>query len=150
MPVLSSRRFLVPLAALAFAACASTPRADDPIPPANRPIASEANTVNGAQMREANVQSIEEYLNGRVPGLRVERDEQGRLSLRIRGNASAMSEPLLIIDDMQVPGGGNSDALRSLNPREILRVEVLKDASQTAMYGSRGANGVVIVKLRKK
>jgi TonB-dependent starch-binding outer membrane protein SusC len=135
MSVLPPRRLVASLAALALAACASGPKANDPVPPASRPVASSANTVSGESMRETSVSSIEEYLNGRVPGLRVERDEQGRLSLRIRGNASVASEPLLLIDDMQVPPGGNSDALRNLNPREILRVEVLKDASQTAMYG---------------
>ena len=118
--------------------------------PAPRPVDDGANAVEGEEMRATNVQSIEEYLNGRVPGLQAVRDQTGRLTLRIRGNASAESEPLLVIDGTQVQQGGNGDALRNLNPRDIARIQVLKDASETAMYGSRGANGVVIIRLRKK
>ena len=146
------RRLAASLAALALiatAACGGSKSAgQSPSPSTGRPI--ESNTVSGEEMRNTNVQSIEEYLNGRVAGLQAVRDEAGRLSLRIRGVASAEAEPLLIIDGTPVAQGANGDALRALNPRDISRVEVLKDASQTAMYGSRGANGVVVIRLRKK
>ena len=152
MPVLLPRRLLAMSllpASLLLTACGGGSGSSTSQSPSPRPIA-DANSVTGAEMRETNVQSIEEYLNGRVAGLQAVRDEAGRLTLRIRGNASVESEPLLIIEGMPVVQGGNSDALRALNPRDILRVEVLKDASQTAMYGSRGANGVVIIRLRKR
>ena len=153
--LVSTRLHRAALAALVLvaAACAGK-KTNDPVPPAtpagSRPIDDRANVVYGEEMRGGNVQTIEEYLQGRVPGLRVIRDAGGRLTLRIRDNASAESEPLLIIDGTPVQQGGNSDALRAINTREILRVEVLKDASQTAMYGSRGANGVVIIRMRKR
>ena len=132
------------------AACGGKKTGDPaPAPSPARPVDNRANTVQGDEVRNGGAQTIEEYLGGRVPGLQVGRDESGRLSLRIRGNASAESEPLLIVDGIAVQQGANSDALRNINPREIARVEVLKDASQTAMYGSRGANGVVIIRLRK-
>lgn len=141
------------LALTLAAACSSGKKAGDPVPgptpTGSRPIDDRANTVQGDEVRYSGAQTIEEYLSGRVPGLQVIRDEGGRISLRIRGNASAESEPLLIIDGTAVTQGNNSDALRNIDVREISRVEVLKDASQTAMYGSRGANGVVIVRLRK-
>ena len=151
MPVPTPRILLSALALSATVACGGSGGSGTRTPsPEPRPIDAGANAVSGEDMRATNVQSIEEYLNGRVPGLQAVRDQAGRLSLRIRGNASAESEPLLIIDGTQVQQGGNGDALRNLNPREIARIEVLKDASQTAMYGSRGANGVVIIRLRKK
>ena len=147
MPVPTSRLLLSALALAAAIACGGGSGSRTPSP---RPIDAGANAVSGDDMRATNVQSIEEYLNGRVPGLQAVRDNAGRLTLRIRGNASAESEPLLIIDGTQVQQGGNGDALRNLNPRDIARVQVLKDASQTAMYGSRGANGVVLITLRKQ
>ena len=147
MPVPTSRLLLSALALAATIACGGGSGSRTPSP---RPIDAGANAVSGDDMRATNVQSIEEYLNGRVPGLQAVRDNAGRLTLRIRGNASAESEPLLIIDGTQVQQGGNGDALRNLNPRDIARVQVLKDASQTAMYGSRGANGVVVITLRKQ
>lgn len=125
--------------------------APTPSPQTARPAdQTNANAVEGSDMQKLNVQSIEEYLNGRVPGLQVMRNESGQYSLRIRGNASAEGDPLLVIDGVPTPQGMNSDALRSLNPRDIARVEVLKDASATAMYGSRGANGVLVIRTKRK
>ena len=113
---------------------------------------SSISAIEGEDMRQAGSQRIEEFLNGRVPGLQVLRDEAGKYQLRIRGASSlgnSDEEPLLIIDGMPVAQGGNSEALRVLDTRDVARVEVLKDASQTAMYGSRGANGVLIIRTRR-
>jgi TonB-dependent SusC/RagA subfamily outer membrane receptor len=112
---------------------------------------SGVTTLNGDDMKQVGAQRIEEYLNGRVPGLQVLRNESGQYSIRIRGAASlgqSDEEPLVVIDGMPVPQGGNSEALRGIDPREVARVQVLKDASQTAMYGSRGANGVLLIRTR--
>jgi TonB-dependent SusC/RagA subfamily outer membrane receptor len=112
---------------------------------------SSVSSVSGDAMRQAGPQRIEEFLNGRVPGLRVERNESGQLSIRIRGSASlgkSDEEPLVVVDGMPTPQGMNSEVLRMLDPREVHRVEVLKDASTTAMYGSRGANGVLVIRTR--
>ena len=123
-------------------------------PPAPDPEASRtsgANTVSGDDMKQVGVQRIEEYLNGRVPGLQVLRNESGQLSIRIRGTASlgrSDEEPLVIVDGIPTPQGMNSEVLRMLDPREVHKVEVLKDASATAMYGSRGANGVLVIRTR--
>jgi TonB-dependent SusC/RagA subfamily outer membrane receptor len=115
--------------------------------------ASGVTTVEGSDIRQVGPQRIEEYLNGRVPGLQVLRDESGRYSLRIRGAASfghGDEEPLVVIDGIPTPQGMNGEALRNIDPRDIARIEVLKDASQTAMYGSRGANGVLVIRTRKQ
>ena len=123
-------------------------------PPAPDPEASRTSgvtAVSGEEMKQAGSQRIEEYLNGRVPGLQVLRNESGQLSIRIRGTASlgkSDEEPLVIVDGIPTPQGMNSEVLRMLDPREVHRVEVLKDASATAMYGSRGANGVLLIRTR--
>ncbi|MVT40833.1 SusC/RagA family TonB-linked outer membrane protein [Chitinophaga oryziterrae] len=89
-----------------------------------------------------------EALQGRVPGMDITRSS-GRpgadANVLIRGtrSISGSSKPLYIIDGMQ--GGNISD----LNPADIASIEVLKDASATAIYGSQGANGVVIVTTKK-
>ena len=84
-------------------------------------------------------------LQGRVTGLDVYTDSDGDLQMRIRGNRSinGNNAPLVIIDGVQ--GGSLSD----LNPDDIETVDVLKDASSTAIYGSQGANGVIIVTTKK-
>lgn len=79
-------------------------------------------------------------LQGRITGLDVSGDE-----MRIRGNRSISGNnaPLVIIDGVQ--GGSLSD----INPDDVESIDVLKDASSTAIYGSQGANGVIIVTTKK-
>ena len=85
----------------------------------------------------------------RVPGLTVARTPDGRLSLRIRGVTSFdHTEPLLVVDGIAIQPGMN-DHLAGLNAEDIASVEVLKDASATAMYGARGANGVIVIKTKQ-
>ena len=76
-----------------------------------------------------------------VPGIRVV-EEGGELSILIRGNRSLMSSdaPLIILNGSQYNG-----SLKNLNPRDIKSIDVLKDASATVAYGSRGANGVILI-----
>jgi iron complex outermembrane receptor protein len=94
---------------------------------------------------------LEEMLAGRVPGLDVIRGPNGGFSLRIRGASSFVggSEPLLVIDGMPVQIGASS-ALAGLSPRDIARVDVLKDAGAAAIYGSRAANGVVVITTKRR
>ena len=79
-------------------------------------------------------------LQGRISGLDINGDD-----MRIRGNRSinGSNDPLVIIDGVQ--GGSMSD----LNPNDIESIDVLKDASSTAIYGSQGANGVIIITTKK-
>lgn len=84
---------------------------------------------------------------GRAPGVMVGSDNSpgGTSRMRVRGPASIFSAgtPLYLVDDVPVSN------LNAINPEDIVSVEVLKDASATALYGMRGANGVVKVKTRK-
>ena len=134
-------------------ACTSAPNAR----PASRPApdrggATAVSTVTEADVASMRVGRIEELLMGRVPGLTVHRLANGELTLRIRGRTSFMGndEPLIVIDGMPIRQGGASHALMSLDPTNIARIDVLKDAGATAPYGVQGGNGVVVITTRKR
>ena len=94
---------------------------------------------------------IEDMIAGRVPGLEVVHIPGG-YTFRIRGVASFIgsSEPLCIIDGVPVRAGGISSALAMLIPQDIARIEVLRDAGAAAMYGVRGANGVILITTKRR
>ena len=102
---------------------------------------------------ETRVARVEDLLRARVPGLEVLPLRNGSFTLRIRGHhgltgSVAGGEPLLVIDD--IPALGSAGALlASLAPQDIARIDVLKDAGATAVYGSRGANGVIIITTKR-
>jgi len=93
--------------------------------------------------------SIQGLIQGKLPGVRIVENSGepgGNYSISIRGSGSinAGTAPLWVIDGSPMPGG-----LRSFNPDDIESIEVLKDASATAIYGSRGAGGVIMVTTKK-
>ncbi|MFT4092472.1 MAG: TonB-dependent receptor [Niabella sp.] len=109
---------------------------------------------------------IDQMLQGRVAGVSVTQNSGapgGGVSVKIRGISSLGSnEPLYVIDGVPVDGNSNNDvlsiagdgetkmsALASLNASDILSVDILKDASATAIYGNKAANGVVIITTKK-
>ncbi len=94
---------------------------------------------------------IEQMIAGRVPGLELI-STPGGYTFRIRGPSTFIgnSEPLLVIDGMPVRAGSMSDALAMLVPQDIARIDVLKDAGAAAIYGLRGANGVIVITTRRK
>ena len=110
-------------------------------------------TVTTREFNTGRVVSPEQLIQAKVPGVQVVDNNEpgGGISLRIRGGTSITSsnEPLFVLDGVPLPvGGGVSDgrnALNFLNPVDIETITVLKDASATAIYGSRGANGVVLI-----
>lgn len=92
---------------------------------------------------------VDQMIQGRVSGVQVTQTNAapgGNVSIRIRGTNSINSgnEPLFVIDGF--PGAGD---LNTINPSDIESIEILKDASSTAIYGSRGANGVVLITTKK-
>lgn len=93
-----------------------------------------------------------ESMQGRVPGVDIVRNSgnPGATStITIRGNRTingAQTTPLYVVDGVQIPLGGD---LSNINPNDIESVEVLKDASATAIYGAMGSNGVVIVTTKR-
>lgn len=96
------------------------------------------------------VPSFEKSLQGRVAGVQVSTDTSpgGGATIRIRGGSSIYSEnsPLLVVDGFPL---GSAGGLKQISPDEIERIDILKDASASAIYGSRGANGVIIVTTKK-
>lgn len=99
--------------------------------------------------------SIEQAMQGRIAGVQVTQNSGapgGGISVQIRGiNSLSGNEPLYVIDGVAMSGqtGDNASVLSSLNPSDITSLEVLKDASATAIYGSRASNGVVLITTKK-
>jgi len=114
------------------------------------PPAPQGSTVSGDNLRPAPGDPIEKVLEGRVSGVTVTRAPDGGLAIRIRGQSSfyGSNQPLYILDGMAIePGPGGS--LQGINPYDIESISVLKNATDLTLYGSRGANGVIVIKTKK-
>ncbi len=105
--------------------------------------------IRGDKLKELPVVSVEQAMQGRLAGVQVSGQPGAGISVRIRGVSSIAggNEPLYVIDGLpqfndDVRG---ANGLATINPSDIESIEVLKDASATAIYGSRGANGVVMI-----
>lgn len=101
-------------------------------------------SVNSDELKKGIISSTEQLLQGKVAGLTVIQgsgDPASGASLRLRGGTSlsASNGPLIVVDG--IPGVD----FNTVHPSEIISIDVLKDASASAIYGSRGANGVIIV-----
>ncbi len=94
------------------------------------------------------ISRVEQFFEGRFPGVRVLR-QPGGFSVQIRGltTINGNSAPLYVIDGLAIDAG--PEGLIALNPSDISRIEVLKDATQLAMYGVRGSNGVVVITTKR-
>ncbi|MDE7346133.1 MAG: TonB-dependent receptor [Muribaculaceae bacterium] len=95
--------------------------------------------------------SVENLLQGRAAGLSINTSSQdpgAGSTVRIRGASSlnGSNSPLIVVDGFPL---GDAGDLKQVNPADIVGIEVLKDASASAIYGSRGANGVIMIKTRK-
>jgi TonB-dependent SusC/RagA subfamily outer membrane receptor len=114
-------------------------------------------SVKQEQLQERPAASLNQALAGRISGVQVNTNSGrpgGQTSIRVRGFSSINSSnnPLYVIDGVILPIGTqtqNSNPIDFLNPGDIASVEVLKDASSIAIYGARGANGVVIITTKK-
>jgi TonB-dependent SusC/RagA subfamily outer membrane receptor len=106
--------------------------------------------VDGDDLRGIPEAQLEGLLEGRVAGVQIVRLAGGGISVRIRGMGSINgdTEPLYVVDGMLVQATADR-GLYWLNPADIRRIEILKDASTTSMYGVRGANGVVLITTRR-
>jgi TonB-dependent starch-binding outer membrane protein SusC len=126
-----------------------------PPPPPAEPKVAQADTkkgnsvVSSTDIERSAGAPIEKILADRVAGVRLGRDAEGNLTVQIRGSSSfSGGQPLYVIDGVAItPGAGGS--LVGINPYDIASIEVLKDAASTTMYGSRGANGVIYIKMKK-
>lgn len=114
-------------------------------------------TVKAAQLTERPAASLAQGLAGRMAGVNVNSNSGrpgGRTNVRIRGFSSinTSNNPLYVIDGVAMPVGLQvqaASAIDYINPDDIVSVEVLKDASSTAIYGARGANGVILITTKK-
>ena len=106
-------------------------------------------SVNSAQLNERPVANAIQGMQGRAAGVDIGSNERpGQIgSITIRGvrSLTASNSPLYVVDGIPLISGG----IENINPNDIEAIDVLKDASATAIYGSRGANGVVIVTTKR-
>lgn len=108
-------------------------------------------SVKAEKITDIPANSVDALLQGRVAGVQVtnaSQDPGAYSTVRIRGNSSlnGSNSPLVVIDGFPY---GEAGALSQINPQDIISMEVLKDASASAIYGSRGANGVILITTRK-
>lgn len=150
-------RHLAVLAAFA-AACGPRSAETKPVPEpedeistgyGREPRATSTGAVSSLTQRDIHdrrVHSIQELLD-RVPGVDVQRLGNGQFSVRVRGvhSIDGDNEPLFVIDGIPRTSGTFTAALEAIDPSNVDRIDVLKDASSLAMYGSRGANGVIVI-----
>lgn len=108
-------------------------------------------SVNEQSLRDVPVTNLSEALQGRAAGIDIQKNGGNSKPgsppvIRIRGNRSlgAGNDPLFVVDGLPFNG-----SINDLNPDDVVSVEVLKDASSTAIYGSRGANGVILVTTKR-
>jgi TonB-dependent SusC/RagA subfamily outer membrane receptor len=102
-------------------------------------------------MKDEPTTNVADMLRGRIAGVIVSEAPGGGIQVRIRGATSLMgsNEPLYVVDGMPVEADRNG-TLSHVNPRDVESISVLKDASATAIYGTRGANGVIIIKTKRQ
>ncbi len=105
-------------------------------------------TISAETLSEVPTSSVVQALQGKTPGLYVQSSPApgAKSSIKIRGNNSIHygTNPIFVIDGLVIEGG-----FEMINPEDIASISVLKDASATAIYGSRGANGVVVITTKK-
>ncbi len=120
-------------------------------------------SVNGEDIARLPVSSLDKALQGRAAGAYISSPSGtpgAGMSIQIRGSTSlsASSEPLYVIDGVPMisedlsglfSGGQKTNSIADINPNDIKAIEILKDASATAIYGSRGANGVIIITTKR-
>ncbi|CAN5269045.1 TonB-dependent receptor [soil metagenome] len=127
-------------------------------------LTGSVSTIKADAIKEMPVVSVDQAIQSRAPGVQVTQSSAapgGGISIRVRGanSINSGSEPLYVIDgfpmypDNAAMGtSGNrqsSNAMATINPNEIESIEILKDASATSIYGSRGSNGVVLITTKR-
>lgn len=112
-------------------------------------VTGAISSINSKTIMEVPVTNAQQALQGRTPGIDVLNNsnkpgDEPRVRVRGTRSLSAGNDPLYVVDGIPFAG-----SLNDINPQDISSMDVLKDASATAIYGSRGANGVVLVSTRK-
>lgn len=156
-----SALLLAGLAAL-LPACGSHPPAARPVPAGEqvevgygtqdaRNLTGAVSSLSGERLRTHRASRVEEMFQGRMAGVVVTRMPGGGFSVRIRGASNLVGggEPLFVIDGVPLHGLRAGHELDGINPADIERIDVLKDAGSAAIYGSRAANGVILITTRR-
>jgi TonB-linked SusC/RagA family outer membrane protein len=119
-------------------------------------LTGSVSTVTSSQVRDLPVAAVDQKLIGQMPGVQISLTTGapgGGTSIKVRGSGSigAGDNPLFVIDGFAISNttGQSYNPLNVLSPDDIESVTVLKDASSTAIYGSRGSNGVVVITTKK-
>jgi len=132
---------------VASVAACGHPKADPgPTPTATR--AAEAKS--DAAMQATPTMSVEEYLASRSAGVEIGHAQDGTLTVRLRGSSGmyGSTQPLYIVDGVPFTPT-NGSGLSGINPYDVASIKALRDPADIAMYGVRGANGVIVIKLKK-
>lgn len=108
-------------------------------------VTGSISTISGAKLNEVPSSNITDALQGRLPGVQISETSSqpgATMQILIRGARSltASNSPLIVLDGIPFPGN-----IADIDPNTIRSIDVLKDASATAIYGSRGANGVILI-----
>ena len=113
--------------------------------------AAPHSVVTAEDIERVAVRPIEQVLMDRFPGVMVARTPDGGISVRIRGVSSffGSNEPLYVIDGVPMQSGSDR-ILTGINPHDIASIEVVKDPVGTAIYGVRVANGVIVIKTKRR
>lgn len=121
-------------------------------------LTGSISSVSSKDFNEGLISSPEQLINGKVSGVQIMSNSgspTGGSTIRIRGGASlnASNDPLIVLDGVPLESGGISgntgNFLSLINPADIESMTILKDASSTAIYGSRASNGVIIITTKK-
>lgn len=119
-------------------------------------LTGSVGTVSSAQIKDLPVSAVDQKLIGQIPGVQISSPTGapgGGTNIKIRGSGSigAGDNPLFVVDGFAISNtsGQAYNPLNVLSPDDIESVTVLKDASSTAIYGSRGANGVIMITTKK-
>ena len=134
-----------PLLAAALGACAHSGGTPKSRAPADAPTV----TADDVERAAAGGQPVETTLDGRISGVTVMRTNGG-IAVRVRGatSFSGDAEPLFIVDGTPTAAGPGG-ALSGISPNDVASIRVLKDPADLTMYGSRGANGVVVITTKR-
>lgn len=130
---------------------------------AKRDITGSVASIKSDEFKDISINGVDQALQGQIAGVQVTQSSGtpgGGISVRIRGvtSISAGNRPLFIVDGIPVEtgalsgrsyGGQTDNALSLINPNDIESMEVLKDASAKAVYGSRASNGVVVIRTKR-
>ena len=121
-------------------------------------LTGSVSTIKSDDFNKGQISSPEQLINGKVAGVQIMSNSgsaTGGSTIRVRGGASlnASNDPLIVLDGVPLERGGiagnDNNFLSMINPSDIESMTVLKDASSTAIYGSRASNGVIIITTKK-